>query len=112
MVRDKLKRCVAKMRHPGGTSSGVRWSSLALWVGWPRSALPWLTYVIMRESSGRARAYNPVISCTGLTQIWPGNVAYTGLSWQGRIQWLMDPENNLRAALRLYKQCGTSPWAL
>jgi len=99
-----------RMRHPGGTSCGRRWLPLAYYVGWPRSLGRWLAAIMDRESSGRPRAYNPVISCTGLTQIWPGNVAYTHLSWSGRIRWLMDPENNLRAALRLYREAGTSPW--
>jgi len=109
---DRVERLVQRMRRPGGTSCGSRWAPLARWVGWPRACIPTLIAIVDRESSGRARAYNPVISCTGLTQIWPGNVAYTRLSWAGRIAWLMDPENNLRAALRLYRQAGWAPWSL
>jgi hypothetical protein len=110
--RERLARLVKRMREPGGTSCGKRWLPLAYWVGWSRGLGSWLTYIMDRESSGRPRAYNPVISCTGLMQLWPGNVAYTGLPWSGRIRWLMDPENNLRAALRLYRECGANPWHL
>lgn len=92
------------MKHPGGSSNGVRWMPLARWVRWPASTLSQLAYIIMRESSGRERAYNGVIGCTGLLQIWPGNVSQP---WR-----LMDAEYNLRQGLRLYRECGWSPWAM
>jgi hypothetical protein len=47
-----------RMKHPGGTSSGVRWLPLARWVGWPEYALRQLASIIMRESSGRETADN------------------------------------------------------
>lgn len=93
-----------KMLHPGGSSNGVRWMPLARWVGWPESTLGNLAYIIMRESSGRERAYNSVIGCTGLLQIWPGHVSDPAN--------LFHAEYNLTVGLRLYHQCGWSPWAL
>jgi hypothetical protein len=92
------------MKNPGGTSSGTRWAPLALWVGWPRSALHTLTGMIWFESSGRERAYNPVIGCTGLCQVWPKHVTNrTGMPWSAAIRWLMVAENNLREALRIFR---------
>lgn len=100
--RHRLARLVDRMRHPGGTSSGVRWLPLARWVGWPASTLSHLAYIIMRESSGRPRALNASSGCAGLLQIHPCHGVAN----------VFDPEVNLRAGLRLYRQCGWSPWAL
>lgn len=103
---DKL---VERMREPGGTSSGTRWAALALWVRWPRSAIHTLTGMIWFESSGRERAFNDVIDCTGLTQVWPKHVTdRTGMSWSAAIRWLMIAENNLREALRIFRSQGNS----
>jgi hypothetical protein len=87
------------MKHPGGSSNGVRWAPLARWCGWPESALHTLTGMIMCESSGRERAYNGVIGCTGLTQIWPG---WVEKARDVAIRWLMVAENNLREALVIF----------
>ena len=107
--RARTERLVERMRKPGGTSSGTRWAPLALWVGWPRSAIHTLTGMIWFESSGRERAFNGVIDCTGLTQVWPKHVTdRTGMSWPAAIRWLMIAENNLREALRIFRAQGNS----
>ena len=114
--RDRTDKLVERMRAPGGTSSGVRWAPLARWVGWPQYAIGELTRIIYRESSGRERAYNGVIGCTGLAQVWPKHVTdRTGMSWSAAIRWLMIAENNLREALRIFRAQGNSfypAWAL
>jgi hypothetical protein len=100
----RTAKLVERMRHPGGTSSGSRWMPLARFVGWPSYTLSQLAYIIMRESSGRERAYNGVIGCTGLLQIWPGHVSDP---WR-----LTDAMYNLQVGLRLWRSQGWSPWAV
>jgi len=95
-----------RITHPGGSSNGVRWKPLARYVGWPEYALPRLSQIIMRESSGRPQAYNGMIGCSGLLQIWPGHVSAANRSR------LFDPEYNLRVGLRLWRQQGWQPWTL
>jgi hypothetical protein len=90
---------------------------LARWVGWPDAQIGTLVYIMAKrggsgESGGRPGAHNPVIDCTGLMQIWPGNLTYLHISWHAKIAWLKNPENNLRAALRLWRKCGWEKWAL
>jgi len=104
----KTKAGVAKMRQPGGTSSGTRWKPLARYVGWPEHTLSHLAYIIMRESSGRARAYNPS-GAAGLCQLMPG--WYRG-TWGARAGNPFDPEYNLRTALWIYQREGWAPWSL
>lgn len=95
------------MTHPGGNSNGARWKPLARWVGWPERAIHTLTGMIWFESSGRERAFNDVIDCTGLCQVWPKHVTdRTGMSWSAAIRWLMVAENNLRESLRIWKSQG------
>lgn len=102
--RAKIKAGRYRMLHPGGKSNGVRWMPLARWVGWPSRALNTLAGMIMCESSGRAKAFNTVIDCTGLTQIWPGHVTkWMKCSWSKAIRWLKVAENNLRQAYRIWK---------
>lgn len=102
LFRDKLKRCVWLMKHPGGTSNGVRWLPLARWVGWPEYTLSTLAAIIMRESTGRVRALNQSSGCAGLLQIHPCHGVAN----------VFDPEVNLRAGLRLYRASGWAPWSL
>ena len=90
------------MKHPGGTSNGVRWMPLARWVGWPQYTLGTLAYIIMRESSGRARALNSSSGCAGLLQIHPCHGVAN----------VFDPLVNLKAGLRLYRASGWAPWAM
>ena len=107
--RERTARLLDRMRKPGGTSSGTRWAALAIWCGWPRSAIHTLTGMIGFQSSGRERAFNDVIDCTGLTAIWPKHVTdRTGMSWSAAIRWLMVAENNLREALRIFRAQGNS----
>ena len=102
--RAEAKRLRHAMRHPGGSSNGVRWKPLMRHTGWPESTLANLCYIVMRESSGRAAAVNSSSGCTGLLQILKSNV---------REPWrLTDPEYNLAQGLRLYRLCGWSPLAL
>lgn len=96
------------MRCPGGSSSGVRWKPLARHVGWPEYTLGQLTYIIMRESSGRARAYNPS-GASGLLQLMPG--WYTG-QWGIPAGDPFDPEYNLRSGYIMWRQVSWTPWAL
>ena len=98
--RAKFRYLLDRMRHPGGSSNGTRWAPLARLIGWPERTIHTLTGMIMFESSGRERALNTAIDCTGLAQIWPGHVTHRlHLSWSAAIRWLMVGENNLRQAL-------------
>lgn len=107
---DRLfKRLRTRMIHPGGSSNGVRWKPLARWVGWPKSTLPNLTYIIMRESSGRQNALNPSSNCAGLLQLHPG--WYRGW-WGMKAGNPFNPEYNLRTGYLIWRKCGWSPWAL
>jgi hypothetical protein len=96
------------MRHPGGSSNGVRWLPLARWVGWPASALGTLAMVIMRESSGRERAVNPSSGCAGLLQFQP---AWFRGQWGYPAFDVFDAEQTLRAGLHIWREQGWSPWA-
>jgi hypothetical protein len=105
-LREKTARLHYRMTHPGGSSSGVRWMPLARHVGWPSYTLGTLAMIIMRESSGRELAYNGVIGCSGLLQIWPGHVPASCR------QLLFDAEYNLRVGLKLWRSQGWQPWSL
>jgi len=100
--RERTDALVARMKNPGGTSNGVRWMPLARWVGWPSYTLGTLAYIIMRESSGRARALNASSGCAGLLQIHPCHGVAN----------VFDPLVNLAAGLRLWRASGWGPWAL
>jgi hypothetical protein len=93
----QVKYLKEKMQHPGGSSNGIRWKPLARWVGWPEYTLSQLCSIIMRESSGRERAYNGSIGCTGLLQIWPGNLKKGESASQ-----LMHALFNLTVGLRIW----------
>jgi hypothetical protein len=94
------------MKHPPGAASGTKWLPLARHCGWPEYALSTLARIIYRESTGREHAYNGVIGCSGLLQIWPGHVSAADR------QRLFDAEFNLTVGLRLWRSQGWSPWAL
>ena len=97
--RCQFKRLRHKMLHPGGSSNGVRWTSLARWVGWPKRALHTLAGVIMNESSGRQNAHNPS-GASGLLQLMP-------CWWAGKFN-PYDPEANLREGLSIWRGEGGS----
>lgn len=102
-LRDRIRGLRYRMTHPGGSSDGTRWIPLAKYVGWPPVTHSQLAAIIMRESSGRARAYNPS-GATGLLQIMPMHV--------GCPSRLFDAEYNLTVGLRLYRSSGWQPWRL
>jgi len=91
-----------RLTHPGGSSNGVRWMPLARYLKWPRSALPMLAKVIMRESSGRTMATSSA-NCRGLTQLHPGWFSGTwAIRGKHHAFNAYDPEANLRAALGIW----------
>lgn len=106
--RGKYQDGRRRMLRPGGTSCGARWKPLMRWVGWPEVCLSQLSYIVMRESSGRERALNPS-GAAGLLQLMPG--WYRG-GWGIPAGDPFDPEYNLHSGLRIYRKCGWSPWAL
>ncbi len=81
-----------------------RWVRLARRCGWAWGNIDHLMHIVARESSGYPGVVNNVIGCTGLLQIWPGNVTEPGR--------LTDPEYNLRSGLKLYREAGWTPWQL
>lgn len=105
----KVKAGRHAMRHPGGTSNGTRWKPLLRWTSWPEYMLPKITAIIMRESSGRARALNPSSGAAGLLQFMPQ--WYRG-QWGYPVFNPFDPEANLRAGVWLWRHEGLSPWSL
>lgn len=107
--REHAGRLIHKMHYPGGTSCGTRWLPLARWVGWPEYTLSQLSYIIMRESSGRPTALNPSSHCSGLLQLISG--WYTG-AWGPPAGNPFDPEYNLRTGLWIWRHGGWSAWAL
>ena len=98
-----------KMVHPGGSSNGVRWIPLARWVGWPESTLSTLADIIMRESSGRERAYNPS-GASGLLQLMAG--FYAGDYYNFPNFDPFNPELNLYYGHKAWHVSGWAPWAL
>jgi hypothetical protein len=81
-----------------------RWVALARRCGWPWPCIERLMCIIARESSGYPGVVNDVIGCTGLLQIWPGNVSQPSR--------LTNPRYNLAQGLRLYREAGWSPWSI
>ena len=78
------------------------------WLRYPESVIPTFVAIITRESSGRARAYNPS-GAAGLLQFMPG--WYRGL-WGYPAFDPFDPEQNLRAGLHVWREEGFQPWSL
>lgn len=98
------------MKHPGGSSNGVRWLPLARWVGWPDYALRTLAGLIMNESSGREKAINEAPPyCWGLTQLargwrigaWPIRGVHEPFN-------ALDAETCLRKSLGIFRDQGDS----
>jgi hypothetical protein len=103
VYRARTARLVTQMKHPGG-SGATRWQPLALWVGWPRSCLPMLTYIIDRESGGCPTAKNPSSSASGLLQ-------FLSSWWAGK--WNpFDPLENLHHGYHAWQEVGFQPWSL
>jgi hypothetical protein len=70
LFRQRTRRLVHHMTHPGGSSNGVRWLPLAKWIGWPARTWHALAALMMNESSGRQNAHNDTSPtyCRGLLQ--------------------------------------------
>lgn len=87
----------------------------ALAVGWPKKELPRLTYVLARESSCFARAWNkrdPFSGSYGLAQLNGSNKGFfmrENLVRKSMTE-LFNPKKNLIAALALWKECGWVCW--
>lgn len=100
---DRVWSSTKKFSRLHGPDVG-RWVRLARESGWSWSQFDQLMYVVWRESRGNPGAYNDVIGCTGLLQIWPGNVDEPSR--------LTQPKYNLEQGLRLFKEYGWQPWAI
>lgn len=109
-----------------------QWWNLALDVGWKRSELPTLDYIIHRESRCQPKAHNTTLNKDGSTDM--GLTQINDRSWclpsryfkQGYLQSLgiitycedlFDPLTNLQAARALYEYSkengsGFRPWGL
>lgn len=95
---------------------------LARQIGWPEEELDTLGVVLLRESNCQPTAFNatdPMGGSYGLTQTngyWCLPNIYWPTGWlqaQGIIDQCADlfiPENNLRAALAIWKNSGWAPW--
>jgi hypothetical protein len=95
----------ATKRYTGqyGACTG-RWTRLARRVGFPRTQLPTLMYVVHRESGGDPNAKNPSSTSSGLRQFLSG-------WWAGK--WNpFDPRQNLSHGWKAVKAGGWSPWSL
>jgi hypothetical protein len=87
-----------------------RWVWLARDVGWPKTCIPQLMYIITRESGGNPSAKNPTSTASGLLQ-------FLAFHWNGTgdYGWLFnpfDPRDNLRYGLKLYQKQGWTPWSI
>lgn len=80
-----------------------RWADDAIAVGWPECSLAMLGRVIWRESRGDPRAINRWSGCAGLLQIHPCH----GLGAKA-----LNPRENLKFGLRLWRSSGWRPWGL
>ena len=91
------------------------YENLARAVGWPRTEMKRLTYVLARESSCFARAWNkkdPFTGSYGLAQLNGSNKGFfirEKLVRKSMIE-LFNPKKNLTAALALWKECGWACW--
>ena len=77
-------------------------------LGYPEGILSTFAAIVMRESSGRERAYNPS-GAAGLLQFMRG--WYSG-AWDYPAFDPFDPEQNLRAGLHIWREQGFGPWAM
>jgi len=91
------------------------YENLARAVGWPRTEMKRLTYVMARESSCFARAWNkkdPFSGSYGLAQLNGSNKGFFMKEKLVRksMTELFNPKKNLTAALALWKECGWACW--
>jgi hypothetical protein len=92
----------------------LRFTALALEVGWAKREIPRLMQICKRESKGFARAWNQrdPLGSYGIMQINGSNKRFLVESGIVRkaMQELWSPRKNLKAALALYKRHGWEPW--
>ena len=92
----------------------LRFTALALEVGWAKREIPRLMQICKRESKGFARAWNQrdEPDSYGLLQINGSNKRFlveSGIVRKAMTE-LWTPRKNLRAALALFKRHGWEPW--
>jgi hypothetical protein len=93
----------------------LRFTALALEVGWDKREIPRLMQICKRESKGFARAWNqkdPYTGSYGLMQINGSNKGFlkeAGIVRKAMTE-LWTPRRNLKAALALFKRHGWVPW--
>jgi hypothetical protein len=93
----------------------LRFTALALEVGWAKREIPRLMQICARESKGFARAWNqrdPYTGSYGLMQLNGANKRFlveSGIVRKAMTE-LWSPRKNLKAALALFKRHGWAPW--
>ena len=91
------------------------YENLARAVGWPRTEIKRLSYVMARESNCNPDAYNgadPYGGSYSLTQLNGSNKGFfirEKLVHKSMTE-LFNPKKNLTAALALWKECGWACW--
>jgi hypothetical protein len=96
-------------------TSCPQFEKLARTVGWPQAEIGRLSYVMARESSCFARAWNqkdPHGGSYGLTQINGSNKGFLqrNKTVSKFMTELFNPTRNLTAALALWRECGWACW--
>jgi hypothetical protein len=92
----------------------LRFTALALEVGWAKREIPRLMQICKRESKGFARAWNQrdPLGSYGIMQINGSNKRFlveSGIVRKHMTE-LWSPRKNLKASLALYKRHGWEPW--
>lgn len=93
----------------------LRFTALALEVGWAKREIPRLMQICARESKGFARAWNqrdPYTGSYGLMQVNGANKTFlkdAGIVHKAMTE-LWSPRRNLKAALALFRADGWAPW--
>jgi len=92
----------------------LRFTALALEVGWAKREIPRLMQICKRESKGFARAWNQrdEPDSYGLLQINGSKKRFlveSGIVRKAMTE-LWSPRKNLKAALALFKRHGWEPW--
>ena len=93
----------------------LRFTALALEVGWAKREIPRLMQICARESKGFARAWNqrdPYTGSYGIMQINGSNKRFlveSGIVRKHMTE-LWSPRKNLKASLALFKRHGWAPW--
>jgi hypothetical protein len=92
-----------------------QWEATARAAGFRGKDLKRISYIMSRESTCFARAWNkqdPYTGSYGLTQLngsWRGTFKRAGLIKNSMIE-LFNPKKNLRAAYWIYQRSGWAPW--